>query len=221
VLKEREELALEMHDTLAQSFTGIAYQLQAASIERRGLEKVQIHIQNALKMVQMSHKEASRTIAALRPQYRDATGILTSLKEAAKRLSDGALLVTTTLTGRSVQLPLQITDALFRIGQEAISNAIQHSGCSKLAISLRLSKREVQLCIADDGQGFSEQAVGSGLGIRGMQTRAANSKARFELATESGAGTKITVTAPLPLGHGLLYRLRAMLIRTFTSATSR
>jgi hypothetical protein len=44
-----------------------------------------------------------------------------------------------------------------------------------------------------------------------MQTRAANTKARFELATESGAGTKITVTAPLPLGHGLLYRLRAML----------
>lgn len=220
VLKEREELALEMHDTLAQSFTGIAYQLQAASMERRGLDKVQTHIQNALKMVQMSHKEASRTIAALRPQYRDATGILTSLKEAAERLSDGALLVTTTLTGRRVQLPLQITDALFRIGQEAISNAIQHSGCSKLAISLRLSKREVQLCIADDGQGFSEQAVGSGLGIRGMQTRAANIKARFELATESGTGTKITVTAPLPLGHGLLYRLRAMLIRTFASAAS-
>ena len=219
MLKEREELALEMHDTLAQSFTGIAYQLQAASIERRGVDKVQAHIHNALKMVQMSHKEASRTIAALRPQYRDATGILTSLKEAAERLSDGAVLVSTTLTGRGVQLPLQMTDALFRIGQEAISNAIQHSSCSKLAISLHLSKREVQLCIADDGQGFSEQAVGTGLGITGMQTRAANAKARFELVTESGAGTKITVTAPLPLGHGLLHRLRAMLIRTFASAT--
>jgi signal transduction histidine kinase len=220
VLKEREELALEMHDTLAQSFTGIAYQLQAASIERRGVDKVQAHIQNALTMVQMSHKEASRTIAALRPQYRDATGILTSLKEVAERLSDGAVLVTTTLTGRSVQLPLQITDALFRIGQEAISNAIQHSGCTKLMISLHLSKREVQLCIADDGQGFSEQAVGSGLGITGMQIRAANTKARFELTTESGAGTKITVTAPLPLGHGLLHQLRAMLVRTFESASS-
>ena len=220
VLKEREELALEMHDTLAQSFTGIAYQLQAASIERRGVDKVQAHIHNALKMVQMSHKEASRTIASLRPQYRDATGILTSLKEIAERLSDGAVLVSTSLAGRSVQLPLEITDAFFRIGQEAISNAIQHSGCSKLAISLHLSKREVQLCIADDGQGFSEESVGTGLGITGMQSRAVKTKARFELATEPGAGTKITVTAPLPLGHGLLHRLRAMLNRTLASVTS-
>lgn len=220
ILKEREELALEMHDTLAQSFAGIAYQLQAASTERRGIEKVQAHLRNALAMVQMSHKEASRTIAALRPQYRDTTEILAALKEAAERLSDGAVLVITTLSGRSVQLPLQITDALFRIGQEAISNAIQHSRCNKLAISLHLSKREVQLCVEDDGQGFSDQSVVTGLGITGMQARAAKTKARFELATEPGAGTKITVTAPLPLGHGLLYRLRAMLVRAFAGATS-
>ena len=217
VLREREELAFEMHDTLAQSFAGIAYQLQAASIERRGLDKVQAHIQNALQMVQMSHREASRTIAALRPQYRDATGILTALKEAAERLSDGAVRITATLPGRSAQLPLEITDALFRIGQEAISNAIQHSGCSQLMISLRLSKREVQLCVADDGRGFSRQSVDVGLGIAGMQTRAAKTKARFDLATEPGGGTKITVTAPL--GQGLLYRLRAMLVRTFASVT--
>ncbi len=217
LLREREELAFEMHDTLAQSFTGIAYQLQAASIERGGLDKVQAHIRNALQMVQMSHREASRTIAALRPQYRDATGILTALKEAAERLSDGAVRITTKQAGRSAQLPLEITDALFRIGQEAISNAIQHSGCSELMISLRLSKREVQLCVSDDGRGFSMQSAGVGLGITGMQTRAAKTRARFDLATEPGGGTKITVTAPL--GQGLLYRLRAMLERTFMSAT--
>ncbi|HEX9199604.1 MAG TPA: sensor histidine kinase, partial [Acidobacteriaceae bacterium] len=211
VLKEREELAFQMHDTLAQSFTGIAYQLQAASIERRGLEKVQAHIQNALQMVQMSHKEASRTIAALRPQYRDAAEILEALKGSAERLSDSGVRIVASLSGRSTQLPLEITDAFFRIGQEAISNAIQHSGCSELTITLRLSKREVQLCVADDGRGFSCEAAVIGLGITGMRSRAAKTKARFDLATEPGAGTKITVTASLPLGHGLLDRLRAML----------
>jgi signal transduction histidine kinase len=218
VLKEREELALEMHDTLAQSFTGIAYQLQAASTEQRGPDKVQAHVQHALQMVQMSHKEASRTIAALRPQYRDATGILTALKEVAERLSDGAVRITTAIVGKSTQLPLEITDALFRIGQEAVSNAIQHSGCSELVISLRLSKREVQLCVADNGRGFSAQSSGIGLGITGMQTRAAKTKARFDLATELDKGTKIAVTASLPFGHSLLSRLRAMLKRTFASA---
>jgi hypothetical protein len=89
VLQEREQLAFEMHDTLAQSFTGIAYQLEAASIERRGERWIQMHIHNALKLVHMSHKEASRTIAALRPQYRDAASILDALKESAERLSDG------------------------------------------------------------------------------------------------------------------------------------
>ena len=129
-----------MHDTLAQSFTGIAYQLQAASLERRGVDKVQAHIRNAIQMVQLSHKEASRTIAALRPQYQDATGILNALKEAAERLSDGgSLRITTSLSGRSTQLPLEMTDAFFRIGQEAVCNSIRHAGCKELRITLQLS----------------------------------------------------------------------------------
>jgi signal transduction histidine kinase len=219
VLMEREELAFEIHDTLAQSFTGIAYQLQAASMERSGLTKVQTHIQNALQLVQMSHKEASRTIAALRPQLRDAAGILTALKESAERVSDGSVRITTMLSGRSTQLPLEITDMLFRVGQEAISNAMQYAGCSQLAIALRLSKREAQLSIEDDGRGFSEQPAKAGVGITAMRSRAAKTKARFELETEPGAGVKITVTAPLPLGYGLLSRLRAKIGRTFTSST--
>jgi two-component sensor histidine kinase len=214
LLHEREQLAFEMHDTLAQSFTGIAYQLQAASIERRGEDKVQAHIQNALQMVHMSHKEASRTIAALRPQYTDAAGILNSLKEAAERLSDGShLRITIAVSGRSTQLPLEVTDALFRIGQEAVSNAIQHAECSELNLVLRPSKREVQLSIQDNGRGFSEQEVSAGLGIAGMRSRAAKIRGRFDLQTGSSAGTTVTVTASLPLARGLFYRMRAMLRR--------
>jgi hypothetical protein len=63
MLREREELAYEVHDTLAQSFTGIAYQLQAARTERRGEDAVQEHIGSALRLVSISHREASRTIA--------------------------------------------------------------------------------------------------------------------------------------------------------------
>jgi two-component sensor histidine kinase len=216
VLREREELALEMHDTLAQSFTGIAYQLHAASTEHRGIDRVQAHIQSAIQLVQMSHKEASRTIAALRPQYRDATGILNGLKEAAERLSDGGpLRISTTLSGRSTNLPLEVTDALFRIGQEAVSNAIQHADCTELKMTLRLSRREVQLSIEDDGRGFSGQALENGLGIKGMRSRAAKARAQFDLLTTPGAGTKIVVTAPVPLTRGLFYGVRAMLRALF------
>lgn len=222
VLREREELALEMHDTLAQSFTGIAYQLQAASLEQRGVDKVQAHIRNAIQMVQMSHKEASRTIAALRPQYRDSAGILNALKEAAERLSNGGnLRITTSLSGRNTPLPLEVTDALFRIGQEAVSNSIQHANCKELKISLQFSKREVQLCVEDDGHGLPEPTIQPGLGIKGMQSRAAKAGAHFDLSTVPGIGTRMTVTASLPIGRGLRYRLRAMLSGTFASASSK
>src|SRR5450756_1479751 len=155
-----------MHDTLAQSFTGIAYLLQAANLEKRGASQMRAHISNALEMVHRSHREASRTIAALRPQYRDAAAILSALKESAERLSDGATLqIITTLSGRTSRVPFPVTDALFRVGQEAISNAIQHSGCTQLTMELGLSQRHAQLKIRDNGRGFSPQVIQEGLGI--------------------------------------------------------
>lgn len=222
ILHEREQLALEMHDTLAQSFTGIAYQLQAASIERRGPDMTKTHIRNALQMVQLSHREASRTIAALRPQYRDAAGILSALQEIVEHLSNsGDLIITTRLTGKVTNLPLEVTDSLFRIGQEAVSNAIQHAHCTNLILSLRLGAREAQLTIEDDGRGFNESEIHAGLGLNGMRARAAKIKARFDLQTTPGTGTTISVTAAVPLSRGWIHSLRARLRPTSAHAVQR
>jgi len=194
VLREREQLAMEMHDTLAQSFAGIAYQLQAASHEKRGESQVQAHIENALKMVHVSHKEARRTISTLRPQYRDAAAIVSSLKETAESLSDGGdLKIDASMKGRNQTLPLPTTDALFRIGQEAISNAIQHSRCQTLTISLNLSRRETSLTIRDDGRGIAGDEIHEGLGMEGMKNRAAKVRAELEVTSVSGAGTTVFV----------------------------
>ena len=216
LLREREELAFEMHDTLAQSFTGIAYQLQAAALETRGQREVQEHVQDALKMVHMSHREASRTIAALRPQYREASDIVAALKELAERLSDGGdLKVKTRIEGKDIELPLAITDALFRIGQEAVTNAVQHAGCENLEIFLELSARQVRLAVHDDGQGIASQAQATGLGIAGMKNRAAKIKARFDCTTIPSGGTCITITTPLPRASGFFSRAHAFLRATF------
>ena len=216
LLKEREELAFEMHDTLAQSFTGIAYQLQAASLEYRGLSEVQAHIQNALKMVDISHREASRTVAALRPQYCEASCIVAALAALAERLSDGGdLVVRTHVAGKVPELPLAVTDALFRIGQEAVTNAVQHAGCRNLEILLELTSCEARLTVRDDGRGFSNQAETIGLGIPGMRNRAAKIKALFDFATEPTGGTCVTVVAPLPRARGFLSRAQAFLRASF------
>lgn len=205
MLREREQLAFELHDTLAQSFTGIAYQLQAASAEQRGLPAIRTHIANALEMVNISHREASGTIAALRPQYRDAPGILAALRQMAERLSDGGgLVVQTALRGRVIDLPLDITDAFFRIGQEAISNAIQHSECKTLAIELNLSRREAQLTVKDDGIGFDPTAQHVGLGIAGMRKRADKIKARLDISSTPQQGTLLRVVTSLRFASTLL-----------------
>jgi signal transduction histidine kinase len=205
LLHEREQLAFEMHDTLAQDFTGIAYQLQAASMEKRGESYIRAHVNTALQLVQMSHKEASRTIAALRPQYRDAAAILAALHDYGHRLSDGGdLKIGTQLTGRNTRLPLRVTDALFRIGQEAISNAVQHSGCKQIAVELELHRRDVDFRVHDDGHGFASEMIGDGLGIVGMRNRAAKIKASFEIVTAPDGGTTICVHASGPVSLSLL-----------------
>jgi signal transduction histidine kinase len=105
-----------------------------------------------------------------------------------------------------------VTDAFFRIGQEAVSNAIQHSGCKHLVLKLRISKREAQMTVHDDGRGFIEADALDGLGITGMRNRASRIRANLVLKTAQGLGTSIMVTVPLGITQGLLYRLHAMLI---------
>lgn len=213
VLREREQLAFEMHDTLAQSFTGIAYQLQAARAERNGESAVQAHLENALKMVKMSHRDASETIASLRPQHRDPPGILNALKQSAERLSTaGDLNIFTSLGERAAELPIEVTEAFFRIGREAISNAIQHGHCRTLWIELQISRRFAAISIRDDGTGFSTGAAASfGLGLTGMKRRADAIKATFRLESAPGHGTMVTVACPLVFTSSLLYKIRAKL----------
>lgn len=214
VLQEREQLAFEMHDTLAQSFTGIAYQLQAARAEKGGENAIQTHIANALQMVAMSHREASHTIASLRPQHRDAPGILAALKQLAERLSaGGGISVHTAINDRPAELPIEVTEAFFRIGQEAISNAIRHGHCRTLSIELRISRRAAILGVQDDGVGFSPCLPSSGLGIKGMKKRSDKIRAKFAVTSAPGSGTTVTVSCPLVFPRGLFHGLRAVLTR--------
>lgn len=221
ILREREQLAFEMHDTLAQSFTGIAYQLQAASMERRGMEQVRHHVQNALHMVHLSHREASRTISSLRPQYRESADIANALGELAQRLSDGTVRIETSVEGHNAQLPLAVTDALYRIGQEAVTNALQHSGCAHLRIHLQLTRTHAVLRIQDDGHGILPESRAKGLGLDGMRSRAAKIRARMEIISSAEEGTTILVNAPLPRALGMIRGATASLRAVFLDSSQR
>jgi signal transduction histidine kinase len=198
VLEERERLALEMHDTLAQSFAGIGFQLQAILEETRTSAVATRQVETALGMVRSSHEEAKRSIAALRPRFLNSSDIVDNLRQVAERLVEGEhVKILTCSEGPVDEVPLRISDALFRIGQEAISNAVRHSHARTIAISLSLVAPRIRLSVRDDGIGFDMQQNDPGFGIRGMTRRSDNIGGRIQIASAPNSGTTITVTADL------------------------
>jgi signal transduction histidine kinase len=110
----------------------------------------------------------------------------------------GSVEVTTTCSGDARNMPLRITDRLYRIRQEAIANAVRHAHPARITISLEYEKNLVRLLVADDGVGFTPGGDLRGFGVRGMRKRAASISARLEIFSTPGQGTHIQVAALLP-----------------------
>jgi signal transduction histidine kinase len=212
VLRERERLALDMHDTLAQSFAGIGFQLQAIRNETTMSLVSRQHIDVAIAMVHSSHEEAKRSISALRPDYLGKSDMVEALCDYANRIINGrSLSITSAVEGHPVNIPLDIADTIFRIGEEAISNAVRHAKASALSIVLAFEGRIVSLTIQDDGKGFSSDHSHVGLGIRGMEKRARDIGASLEIRSSTGRGTSVTIAATLSSPRTISQRLEAVL----------
>ncbi len=200
VLDERQRLAHEMHDTLAQSFAGIGFQLQAI---RNGLPEADTAVLEQLdlasNLVRHSHQEARRSIATLRPESLETEDLLSALKLCAQRMVEGGTVqVVSELEGDQRPIPLRITDALFRIGQEAIANAVRHANPTVLTIRLKIGDNYARLQIEDNGIGYIPGDGLLGFGIRGMRRRAQSISAEFQIRSTPGEGTRLQISAPLP-----------------------
>jgi signal transduction histidine kinase len=210
VYEERERLAHEMHDTLAQSFAGIGFQLQAIQDEVGNETELREHLDLATDLVRTSHEEARRSISALRSDTVEKLGLLQALEGCATRIANGGPMkvrVQTLGGGDPRSMAPRIADALYRIGQEAIANSVRHADASKMNISLIYEVSAWRLLIEDDGQGFPLGEDSAGFGIRGMGKRAESIGATLDIRSSPGKGTSVQVR--VPLGKRLLrYRSR-------------
>jgi len=200
VMQERERLAHEMHDTLAQSFAGIGFQIEAI---RNGVPEddasVHQHLDLASDLVQHSHEEARRSIATLRPEPLESIDLLIALDRCAHRMVEGGTVrVIVSSSGDARSLPLRTADTLYRIGQEAIANAVRHAHPTTLSISLSYEKHVIRLIVEDNGTGFIQSGDLRGFGLRGMRRRAQSISATLQISSSPGDGTRIHVRAPLP-----------------------
>jgi signal transduction histidine kinase len=200
VMEERERLAHEMHDTLAQSFAGIGFQLEAV---RNGIP-VELPVAHhqldlASDLVKHSHEEARRSIAMLRPEPLLAGNLLSALESCARQMVEGgAVQIVATCCGDPRPVPLRIADTLYRIGQEAIANAVSHADPNKIMILVEYEENLVHLLVTDDGNGFAESENLRGFGLRGMRKRASSISAALKIESAIAQGTRVQIAAPLP-----------------------
>jgi signal transduction histidine kinase len=200
VLDERQRLAHEMHDTLAQSFAGLGFQLQAIRDDVEDGIDITPQLEVAQGMVRNSHEEARRSISALRPEHLESVGLLSALEECARRMipQSSSVEIKSHVQGNPLNIPLRVSDTLLRIGYEAIANVVRHAHCSQLTISLVYGRSNVEMIIEDNGAGFIISSESAGFGIRGMHKRADSISAQFRIDSSPRRGTAVHVVATLP-----------------------
>jgi len=198
-MEERERLAMEMHDTLAQSFAGLGYHLEGICGEIADNTPLRAKMARSIEMVRRGHEEARRNIAALRPINVEQVGLAQALEQASRAIiRDGSISVCTETRGEPLPVPLDIADTFLRIGQESLSNAVMHGHPRSIRIRVSFSNSAVRLVVRDDGKGFSPDQQSGGLGLMGMARRAKAIGAVFRVFSAPGKGTIVSVRARLP-----------------------
>jgi len=199
VAAERIRMARDIHDTLAQSFTGMIMLLEAAkgAYIRNDLPEVSLYIEQAGDQARAGLREARRSVMALRPHSLQTQSLRMALDNLLTSITyHSKLQVNLEESGEVSQLSPEQEDVLLRIAQESLTNTIRYANAKNVRLCLRHSDQSIQLQIIDDGCGFDTQAKQAGFGLIGMRERVEQLGGRFVLISRVGHGTEIHVALP-------------------------
>ncbi len=202
VMEERNRMAREIHDTLAQAFAGIVLHSEALGtalgVNKSRSEKALLNIQ---KLARSGLEEARRSVQALRPRALEGSTLTQALAQEAKRLSaDGKLSCKFKQQGAALKLSAEIQNELFRIAQEAMTNVSKHAQAKSVWITLEFKDSQAILTVQDDGIGFTatdSPKPKGGYGLSTMRERAQRIGGKLEIESAAGNGTAIRVVVPL------------------------
>lgn len=208
-LAERERLAREIHDTLAQGLSSIQLLLRAAERVLPPDSPAAGHIGRAREAAQDNLAEARRFVRALSPpdlEHGSLAAALERLCEPVTAAAPGAAAprVRFSVSGTPVELPTPYEVALLRIAQSALANTVRHASASRAEITLSFMDASVTLDVVDDGRGFDPVSVrpssDGGFGLPAMRSRAESLGGTFTVEAAPGQGTAVAVSLPLPTG---------------------
>jgi len=201
VVAERNRLAREVHDTLAQGFTGVIMHLEAAeeAMSRHRAEVVAGHLRGAGEIARDGLREARRSVWALRPLALEEQNLAEALEELIKKLTAGTTLrAKFFLQGEPQKLPAEWDTNVLRIGQEVLTNVFRHAQATELQVMLAFGDREVRLAMCDNGRGFNPADNFPGFGLRGMGERAESMGGQLSIQSATGSGTTVSLVLLLP-----------------------
>jgi signal transduction histidine kinase len=201
VLSERNRVARELHDTLEQGLTGISLQLEAvASTVKSSPETAKQSLDVARQMLRYSLEETRRSVMDLRSQALESNDLPAALSSLAHQMTQGTPIeADIRIEGQRRRLDAAQEHHLLRIGLEAVTNAVKHSGATRVEILVRFSPSATVLVVADDGRGVQQESdeldVGH-FGLQGMRERANKIGATLEIGNDPQGGTRVAVSVP-------------------------
>jgi len=194
IVKERNRLARDLHDSVTQALYGISLYAEAAT-RQLGLGEaptVADHLVEIRSTAQESLREMRLLIFELRPPMLRSEGLVAALQARLEAVEARVGIQTRLQVEGEGSLSPQVEEGLYRIGQEALNNALKHSRASSVVVRLCRGPRSVVLEVVDDGVGF-QPAAPRGFGLRGMEERAARLRGTLTVDSAPGRGTRVRV----------------------------
>ena len=199
VLQERARLARDLHDAVSQKLFSVRAKARAAAVlvardPARAIEEMD----SVAVLAGQAHAELRAVIDGLAPPELEAGGLAGSVRSYAVLAgrTHGAEVVV-----RAAELPRlepRLETAIYRVAQEAIGNALRHSGSRQVTVCLSRRQRAVVLEVSDDGSGFDPRAPQQGLGLASMRERAGSVGGKLTITSVPGSGTKVRLSVPVP-----------------------
>jgi two-component system, NarL family, sensor histidine kinase UhpB len=182
---ERRRIALELHDEVGQALTAAMLRLD------------RVEVDEAKEGLRATLEEVREIARRLRPEALDDLGLRNALRALVASVARDALLdVAPEIDTELPSLTPEQELVVYRVAQEALTNALRHAGATALRFSLCADGGEVVLAVEDDGRGFDPEQVSSASGIRGMRERALLVRARLEVDSAPGRGTAVRLRTP-------------------------
>jgi len=204
VLAERNRIAREVHDTLAQGYVGVSVQLEVISelLRHSKADAAARQVDDARKFVREGLADARQSIWALRSQDSSENTLPVTIRRATEQAAEQEVESNFSLYGAYRPLPPETERTFLRVAQEALHNVKKHADAKHLWVQLEYGPGEIALEVRDDGKGF---AVNNGAasppghyGLTGMRERAETIRGTLEVTSEPGGGTTVRLQAPIP-----------------------